>query len=109
MRPRSLTGWPFLRAQSRIAPACSRSMRPPVARERPPPEARVPPRPTLRGGRAHRARAGGAAAGGTGAAPAPLAGGRDVPGQCVAHLLGGLVRQVDFIGRAVEGEADGLV
>src|SRR3954464_6615238 len=75
-----------------MAPACSRSMRAPVARGRPPPEAPgAPP------------------AGGTGAATAHLAGGRDVPGQCVAHLLGVLVRQIDLIGRAVEGEADGLV
>src|SRR3954452_6036211 len=50
MRPRSLTSWPFLRAQSRMAPACSRSVRPPppVARERPAPEARVPRLLTLR-------------------------------------------------------------
>src|SRR3712207_6441121 len=51
MRPRTLTSWPFFRAQSRIAPACSRSIRPPppVARERPAPEARPLLRPlTLR-------------------------------------------------------------
>src|SRR3712207_2646021 len=56
MRPRSLTAWPFLRAHSRMAPACSRSMRPPVARERPPPEARLP-RPTLRAAETYREKA----------------------------------------------------
>src|SRR3954470_34128 len=56
MRPRSLTAWPFLRAQSRMAPACWRSMRPPVARERPPPDARFP-RATLRAAETYRERA----------------------------------------------------
>src|SRR3954451_1439858 len=39
-----------------MAPACSRSMRPPVARERPPPDARLP-RPTLRAAETYREKA----------------------------------------------------
>src|SRR4028119_1641354 len=119
MRPRSLTACPFLRAQSRVAPACSRSIRPPppVARDRPPPEARplpLPP-PRLGGARAPgrsappSAPAGAPGSGAVPTAAADLAGGLHVARQRVAHLLGVLVGQVDLVARAVEREAHGLV
>src|ERR1700742_1082994 len=86
MRPRSLPAGPFLRAQSRVAPA-----RPRV------PAVQAPAGP---------ARA--ATTRGTGA-PADLASRGGVARECVAQFLRVLLRQVDLVVRAVEREAHGLV